>query len=665
MNFHKINFLSYQPSDIVQLCLHNSSKLLAVARSNGSIELWESKLDTFSFINSTPTCQDRSIRSLACEGDRLFSAGLDGVITEWRFEDISELHNIRLDIPIWCLETCVCGELLAVGMENGSIRIYDTKDSSIEPKKDLQKQTGKILSIGWHPTGELLACGFDNSTIATFSISSGLCLQRVTLDEYKQHSTFVWQIKFLRDNTLITGSSMGKVQFWNGKFGTLKQEYTLHEKLSDILTIFVSNKEDTVFASGVDSKVVALKRIEIEGQSKWILSGSVRLHTHDVKSIVGSEDKFILTGGVDTKIVMHNWKKFEEKKSVKIILPFSGNSQNSVKIARERRVLLFQLSYKLQLWTVPLTNPEKVDCILELQTKSSDGITTSAISSSAEFICWSNKKITKFYHLKWDGRKSISEIRHLKHAPSQPSHITEFLHTSDQVISVTNLTAIHMYRLTPHRTFHQHQTDIEYSVQKVVPSKCGQFFACIATNSFISIYDASNLQIVSQLPCHNSKVTSIDFAPRDTNIVITYNNSEILVFDFINQRHTEWTNSFQDSHCKNILKLHRIELTNLTATFARDDRLLLSSYTGLCEVKLEHMSQNGGEELAPRSKKRAKISEMAPYRFCDENFSSIPEHNSILALMQISGEDVLLVNRRWEEIEKDFPPSLYRDRYGT
>ena len=662
MNFHQIKFLEFQPSDILQLCLHNSSKLLAVARSNGSIELWESKLDTFSFLNSTPISKDRSIRSLACEGGRLFSAGLDGVITEWKFEDISEINNIRLDIPIWCMATCASGGVLAVGMENGSIKIYDTKDNTIELKKDLQKQTGKILSIGWHPAGDLLACGFDNSTIATFSISSGLCLQRATLDEYKQHSTLVWQIKFLRDNTLVTGSSMGKVQFWNGKFGTLKQEYTLHEKLSDILAIFVNDKEDTVFASGVDSKVVALKRIEIEGHPKWIQSGSVRVHTHDVKSIVGSENSFVLTGGVDTKMVMHNWNKFDEKKSVKIILPFTGHSQNSVKIARERRVVLLQLPYKLQLWS--LKHTQSNPCILELQAKSSDGIITSAFSNSAEFVGWSNRKITKFYHLTWDGSEAISEIRHLKHTPSEPSQIIEFLHTSEKLILVTNFRTIHVYTLTPHKTFHQHHTVTEYSVQKIVPSKCGRFFACVTTNSMISIYNVTNLEIVSRLPSHRSKVTSIDFAPRDSHIVITYSNSEIIVFDFVNQRHTEWTNTFQDSICQNFLKLHRIELTNLTATFVRDNRLLLSSYTGMCEVKLEHISQCEGEEMAPRSKKRAKIIEKS-YQFHNGNFNFVSEHNSILALMQISGEDVLLVNKQWDSIEKEFPPCLYRERYGT
>ena len=668
MDFNQLKFLEYQPSDIVQLCLHNSSKYLAIARSNGSIELWESKLDTFSFLNSTPITQERSIRSLVCEGDRLFSAGLDGIITEWSFADISEIRSLRLDIPIWCMEACACGGLLAVGMENGSTKIYNTKDNIIEHKKDLQKQTGKIISIGWHPVGELLACGFDNSTIATFSILSGLCLQRVTLDDYNKHSTFVWQIKFLRDNTLITGSSMGKIQFWNGKFGTLKQEYTLHEKLSDILTIFVNDKEDTVYASGVDSKVVALKKIEIEGHPKWIHSGSVRVHTHGVKSIVGSEDNFVLTGGVDTKILMHNWKKFEDKSLVKIILPFTSHSHNSVKVARERRVVLFQMPYKLQLWSLikhPQTNPEKVECILELQTKSNDGIIASAISNSAEYICWSNRKITKFYHLKWDGSESISEIEHLKHAPSQPFQITEFLRTSDQLICVTNFRTIYMYTLTPYKTFYQKHTDTESPIQSIVPSKCGQFFACVFSNSMINIYKASSLEIVSRLPSHHSKVTSIDFAPRDTNIVITYNNSEILVFNFINQRHTEWTNTFQDSFCQNLLKLHRIEITNLTATFFRDNKLLLSSYNGICEVKLEHIFPSESEELAPRSKKRAKITEKVSYRFHDENFSIVPEHNSILAVIQISGKEVLLVDRQWENIEKEFPPSLYRERYGT
>ncbi|KAI6648670.1 Cirhin-like [Oopsacas minuta] len=670
MDLHCVAFLEYQPSGIEQLCLHNSSQFLAVARSNGSIEFWESKLDTFSFLNSTPICQDRLIRSLVCRGDRLFSAGLDGIISEWIFGDISEKNRAMLDIPIWCMEKSSCGGLLAVGLENGAIKIYETKYDNLEYQKDLQKQTGRILSLAWHPVGELLACGFDNSSIATFSLSNGLCLQRITLDKHNKQNTFVWQIKFLIDHTLISGNSMGKIQFWNGKFGTLKQEYTLHEELADILAIFVNEKEDTIFASGVDSKLVQLKRIEMDGNSKWIPSGSIRFHSHDVKSIVACENKFILTGGVDTKIIIHNWQRFEQKKLIKQILPFISSSRETVKVAVERKVILFQMPNKLQVWSLtkdPKSANKDVDCLLELQTNSTDGLITSAISSKADFLSWSNRKITKFYHLDWNEQddKCISKIKQIKHAPSHPSQILAFSQHSNHVISVFNLREISIFSLSSPKNVNLHHADVGYSVVKITPSKCGKYFASVSSDSAVYIYDIDNFKIITQLSSHSSKIVSIDFAPNITNIVITYSNSEIIIFDYINQKHTEWTRSFQDFRCQDLLTSHQIELTNLTATFVRDNRLILSSYNGLCVVRLEHIPESG--ELETRSKKRIKIAEeeRIQYHFHADNFKISSQYNSILALVHISEEEALLVERPWEEIQKEFPSELFREKYGT
>ena len=665
MDLHCVRFLEYKPAGVEQLCLHSSSRLLAVARSNGSIEFWESELDTFSFLISTPISQRKLIQSLICIGDKLFSAGLNGIISEWRFVDNSEKSSVQLDIPIWCMEKSSCGGRLAVGLENGAIKIFETKYDNLEFQKDLQKQTGRILSIAWHPEGELLACGFENSSIGTFSFSNGMCLQRITLDTHKKQNTFVWQIKYLQDHTLVSGNSMGKIQFWNAKFGTLKQEYTLHQELADVLAIFVNEKEDTIFASGEDSKLVQLKRIEIKESSKWIPSGSTRNHTHDVKSIVGSEDKFILTGSVDTRIFLHKWDKFEDKRSITTILPFTSLSHNTVKVAHEKKIILFQMASKLQIWALTKDTQsasKDINCLLEVQTKGNDGLVTSAVSSAADYLGWSNRKVSKFYLMIWN-EQDRCKIKHLKHAPSQPFQIIEFSQNSNQFISVTNSTELHVFGLSLENTVYSHREEVGYSIYKIKPSKCGRYFACVSSDSTISIYSMNTFKVISQLASHSSKVVSIDFAPKLTNVVITYSNSEIVIFDFIKRIHTEWSRSFQDFRCQDLLKSHQIELTNLTATFVRDNRLIVSSYNGMCVVRLEQIPEHG--ETEPRSRKRIKTSEEVQYQFREDNFKIATQYNSILALVHISEEEVLLVERPWEEIHKDFPPSLIREKYGT
>ena len=667
MDMHRIKFIEYQPSGVVKLSLHKSSTMLTVARANGSIEFWDSVMETFAFINSTPVCPKKMIQDLVWIRDRIFSSDSNGTISEWKFGHTHEVNIQGFDKPICCMEKSFCESFLAVGFQDGRIKIFNViEERELEFRSELQKQLGKILSIAWHPEGEQFACGMDNSTLAIFSVANGLCLQRITLDEYKKHSTLIWQIKFLRDNTLVTGDSMGKIQFWNGKFGTLKQGYTLHEELSDILAIYVNAKEDTIFASGVDSKVAILNRVDIDGISKWIPSGAIRIHTHDVKSIVGCEGKFILTGSVDTKIALYNWKTLD-RNNTRIILPFTSKSRDTVKIAIERKILMFQMESKLQLWELSNSTidvPINANCILEIQTKDDESLIASSISSNADYVCWSNCRVTKFYKLTWEDGCNLSKLKCMKDAPAQSCQVLVFSNTTNVLFSLTNKT-LSISTLKDTRVILQHQIDFELDILKIVPSKCGQYFACSESNSSTSIFEYHTFQCISKLPSHKAKVTSLDFSPQTNYIGITFNNGEVMIYDFLSQMHTIWTKLFQDFQCQTMMKLHQIEITDLTINFLRENRLALSSYGGVCVVKLEVLSEN--KEISPLKprKKKQKVEVQVPNQFEEDNFKIFPNFNSILALTQINQDEIVLVGRSWEDIQKRFPPSLYRDRYGT
>ena len=99
------------------------------------------------------------------------------------------------------------------------------------------------------------------------------------------NDTIVWSLKVLSDHTLISGDSLGHVQFWDGYTGSLISSFSQHT--ADVVALEFNEKENIVFASGVDHKVVMLRLVEngSSGQKQWKYCYAHRAHTHDVKCL--------------------------------------------------------------------------------------------------------------------------------------------------------------------------------------------------------------------------------------------------------------------------------------------------------------------------------------------------------------------------------------------
>lgn len=118
----------------------------------------------------------------------------------------------------------------------------------------------------------------------------------------------IWSLVVLRDFTLISGDNHGRVQFWNGYTGN-ELLSTCQQHTSTILCITTNDKEDAVFASGEDSRVICLRKVNRTNDApstslfpsseqkrfaffdsmsncQWIYTNSHRPHTHDVRSLV-------------------------------------------------------------------------------------------------------------------------------------------------------------------------------------------------------------------------------------------------------------------------------------------------------------------------------------------------------------------------------------------
>ena len=73
-------------------------------------------------------------------------------------------------------------------------------------------------------------------------------------------ATKVWALEALSDGTVVSGDSLGHVQIWDGRSGTLTQTFDHNEDGADVFYLAASEDEDKIFASGVDARA---------GRSDW------------------------------------------------------------------------------------------------------------------------------------------------------------------------------------------------------------------------------------------------------------------------------------------------------------------------------------------------------------------------------------------------------------
>ena len=100
-----------------------------------------------------------------------------------------------------------------------------------------------------------------------------------------------------------------------------------HDSQADVLAIEASEGGDVLFVSGVDSKLVCLKKFTKSGHSKspaasggagggagkWVITASNRAHSHDVTALalVSKVDQrgkksLLVSGGKDTKVCTYS-----------------------------------------------------------------------------------------------------------------------------------------------------------------------------------------------------------------------------------------------------------------------------------------------------------------------------------------------------------------------
>ena len=433
--------------------------------------------------------QSRRI-SLVDEQMRLFGCSRDGTIFELDFATKRQTNVIGSGGGgVFCLasmcsrgksRTVSFGGYFAAGCEDGTIKIYTAFGSNQVGTASgiptlaatLPSAGTAILSLAWLPGqsghdgggmgGSVFFAGVADGTIRRFDcvtsivtgpISTGSVIApsrgsasinyrwkstlRMTVENRGlRESTKVWALEALSDGTVISGDSLGHVQIWDGMSGTMTQTFDHNESGADVLCLAVSEDENKIFASGVDSSVRCIQRQCLtfaDEERKWISSNSHRKHSHDVKALAichketsnsSNPLELLVSGSVDTRICSYVVKDF---KSNRPKIWYNWPTLSPISLSRERRLLAVTRDNRIDLYCLncpamadpakimfPETRDESKSLVKTIFIQSPFNLSCSVVSDDGKFLAASDAVSLYVFSLEVEDKDGILDVHPTK-----------------------------------------------------------------------------------------------------------------------------------------------------------------------------------------------------------------------------------------------------------
>lgn len=559
---HRVRFFDYMPSAIRTMAFNSRTERLAVARADGAVEIFNFT-DRHFQEKVIPGRDGRAAEALCWVGERLFSAGLNGEITEYDLEKLRPRYTMEAyGGPIWTISCNRQETLLSVGCEDGTVKLFEILDEKIQFQRNLSRQKGRIISLSWHPSGTQIAAGMMDM-IKIFDIETGQTTQRLLVDRAigasKSKEVVVWDVTFLSDHTIISGDSAGKVQIWDGFTGTLIRTHLVTKW--DVLALSVSQDESSVIAGTSEGTVVQFQFMPStvdQQDNEWVRTRTFKNHSHDVRALVHTETA-VVSGGMDTQLVVRPLldkveKNTQESALRKIVFPH----RSLACCAKKAGLLLFQFPGHLELWRVGESdgngNPgdhlpvkTQAEKLIQLKIKGNDHVCSSALSPCGSWLAYSTLSGVRLYRLQYNNisitkvsklPKELSSARHLCFSSDSSKLFASSNHSSVVVASLSKLECKYVDTLKP-------KSGSKQPVHLLSTSEDGQWLAAANTGCEIHVYNLRKLKVHCTIPVYNSCPTAIAINPANSNLVTVHADQRIFEYSLLHKEYTEWSRQLQ------------------------------------------------------------------------------------------------------------------------
>eukprot|EP00062_Callorhinchus_milii_P021766 gi/632978824/ref/XP_007906130.1/ PREDICTED: cirhin [Callorhinchus milii] len=559
---HRVRFFDYLPAGLRCLSYNSCSGRLAAARLSGAVEI-------FSFNNNffqekvIPGDDRKSIEAMCWVGwNRLFTVGLTGEIMEIDLQRLCPKYSLdAFGGPVWCMSCNPEETHLAIGCEDGSVKLFEIIPEKLQYARNLDRQKGRVLSLAWHKAGSLIATGSLN-VICVFDVKSGHCVQRMDVDRrissQRNRECVVWSVLFLSDS-IVSADSTGKVQLWDWQTGTLLN--THHVTKCDALSLAVNPAEDSIAVGTSEGTVIQFQLLETKsggGDVQWVRTKTFKYHTHDVRGLVHTKSALV-SGGLDAQLVLRPLMDKVETKSYeaalrKVIFPH----RSLVCCSREAKLLLFQFPSQLELWSLdhsPLTGAgmaptdSKPDKVLQLKKKGSDHIHCCCLSPCGEWISYATASRVCVYRVQYqDGSVTVTRVAG---TPKQLRGVQCLVFSADstRLFAGSERSAVHVVDVTGSRCTELHiftpKSGCQESISLLAVSADGEWVAAASHGGEINIYNLMQLMQHCIVPVYNQPPTAMAIHPQTNNLLTVHTDHQIFEFSLREKRFTDWSRQLQ------------------------------------------------------------------------------------------------------------------------
>ena len=662
---HRVRFIDHKHKALNSACFDGKSSRLAVSLEDGSIEIQDADKD-FMVDFVVPGQEGRTVEHLAWNQGRLFSGGLNGQIIEWDLTKLSPKYfEDSCGGPIWCLRFNHKGNTLAVGCEDGTVKLFKVMMHGLNYDKSVCKQAGRILSLAWSKDDSKIITGGSESAIKVYSVKNDRITSTISVSdnetrkrEDEQETTKVWAIEVVDDFTLVTGDSNGNTQFWDGHTGTLMFGFKSHE--ADILTLAV--KHDEVYASGVDSKIVKFA-LTFKGTKTWSMIKHIRPSVFDIRALAifqspDTEQSYIVAAGMYPALFVTSTDSFAGM-SNPVHSYYRQPATDVCQIASDANQIMYRSNKKLNLWQLETTDPvdfKNCEQILELHSDSDDHIHASAISSCGSYLCYSTVQKTKFYQLQSSPLQPKRKYRSLP-------PLSKMLFTPDScyMVGATFSKLLYLVDLKSENGIKMNvaKLDINLPFRFLHTSQNSKFICIVDAMSKIFFFEITEDGLVfhSQAPSVSNKIISVAFHQDNSRLFIATSSREIFEYNVKEEKLLPWAQKLTESKVLNQFGPANKSLSQIVFNPDTPDELFLQCYNIFgklnLNVKIEDEERDTeGEPAAKKIKPSVKASLLKTTR---------AYRNIIHFSFNSKGE--MIVVEIPKSVKEDLPPSLKIKRF--
>jgi len=391
------------------------------------------------------------------------------------------------------------------------------------------KNLAKALSVVASKYRPHVIVGYSDSSIRVWDTSTRQIIRRMALD---LSGVYIWCLREINTTELASGDSKGQVTIWDSV--NFIELVNFKEHKGDV-TALCAEAENSLYATGVDSKITAMSKVESKG---WIYTSCIRGQSHDINSLCMSSVDTLISGGITTDICIYplvngRFKEFYGSRvqtKLRHVPPFLMRSV--VSLTENNEEMLLQTGSGLQLWRIQsLIESPKLQVVIK-----KNGIYSSKISAKGDYLCYSDVNGVVVYKIKAyiPTKLKIPLIKHcqvlLEFSPSALYAVSV-----DGCLSILELT---QNDLSLH-SLKDPDSGKKFNVRIATISPTFDWLLITTSDHNVWAYNLSTKEMQWKIPYTGIPTCLKSF--EDSKAIIIGDNNEIFIYDLAHKILDRWT----------------------------------------------------------------------------------------------------------------------------